>query len=163
MFVKGIHHIGISVPNLEEAIEFYCGVIGFSPQLGWDFEPNDAIDRVSGLKNAAARSMMINAGNVYLEVFEFSSPTPKPQNEPRPVCDHGYTHIALEVNIEDIHEVYQRLEEGGVEWHTPINEETDEGEHIMMTYGRDPFGNVIEIQALQEDSGTHVSRLPRWK
>ncbi len=145
--IKGVHHVAISVPDLKKAEEFYCGILGFGVVDRYDFDASPKGDKVLALQGAAARSLMISAGNVYLEVFEFSNPKAAPQPGMRPVCDHGYTHIALDVD--DVWSVYEALEKAGVKWHSPPNEDSDGGQTITMTYGRDPFGNVIEIQQLE--------------
>ncbi len=146
---KGIHHVAISVPSLAEAREFYIDKLGFEVADEGHIPPSDDGDKVLALDNADCHVLMIKAGNLFLEVFEYHSPSPEPQSN-RPVCDHGFTHLSFEV--EDIHQAYDFLERAGVNWHhTPVD--ADEG--YMMTYGRDPFGNVIEIQQLQ--AGTPAS------
>jgi glyoxylase I family protein len=159
--IKGIHHIGISVPDLKAAEHFYCEVLGLELVVRWDFEASGIGDQVMGLKNGAAKTLMINAGNIYLELFEFESPKPNEQGPSRPVCDHGYTHLAFEVDG-DIQEVFDRLEKEGVKWHAPLQDDTDETEELTLTYGRDPFGNVIEIQKVSKSSSFNVNKLPRW-
>ena len=46
----------------------------------------------------AAGFAMLEAGSARLEIFEFSSPTPKPSGPNRPVCDHGFTHVGFTVD-----------------------------------------------------------------
>lgn len=139
---KGVHHVAISVASLEAAKDFYVGKLGF-PVADEDHIPASTEgDRVFALKDASCKVLMVKAGNLFLEIFEFENPAPKAQNN-RPVCDHGYTHMAFEV--EDIDAAYEYLEKAGVRWHhTPVD--ADEG--YLTTYGRDPFGNVIEIQQM---------------
>lgn len=140
---KGIHHVAISVPSLADAKTFYVDKLGLVLADETPLPASELGDKVTELKNADSTVIMVNAGNVFLEIFEFHSPVAKAQGKNRPVCDHGYTHLAFEV--EDIQQAYQYLEEAGVRWHhSPI----EAGEGYMMTYGRDPFGNVIEIQQL---------------
>jgi glyoxylase I family protein len=140
---KGIHHIAISVPSLAEAKSFYVDKLGLTVADESPIPASEEGDNVTGLKNADCDVMMLNAGNLFLEVFEFHSPKPNTQPN-RPVCDHGYTHLAFEV--EDIQVAYQFLAAAGVNWHhTPV----EAGDDYLMTYGRDPFGNVIEIQQLK--------------
>lgn len=141
--VRGIHHIGISVPSLIQAKAFYVDVLGFEIVDESHFPPSHESDAVLALEKADSRVLMLKAGNLFLEVFEFSSPVPAEQDN-RPVCDHGYTHFALEV--EDIRAAYELLDEAGVRWH---HEPIEAGDGYLMTYGRDPFGNVIEIQQLR--------------
>lgn len=155
--INGIHHVAISVDNLDEAEAFYVGVLGFDLVDRYDFEASEIGDRITGLEDCSAKSLMISAGNVYLEVFEFLSPQPAGHDGDRPVCDFGYTHIALDVDPIQVHTVYEQLQEAGVRWHCPLSDETDE--NLTMTYGRDPFGNVIELQALKPGCAFHGNQL----
>lgn len=139
---KGIHHVAVSVPSLARAKEFYVDKLGFILCDESHLEASEDGDKVTQLENADSHVLMVKAGNLFLEIFEFHSPKPRAQDN-RPVCDHGYTHLAFEV--EDIQAAYEYLQTAGVRWHhTP----TDAGEGYIVTYGRDPFGNVIEIQQL---------------
>ena len=140
---KGIHHIAISVPSLAEAREFYVDKLGFEILDSEHFPPSESMDRVLALQGAECHMLMVNAGNLILEIFEFQSPEQNDQEDPRPLSDHGYTHLAFEV--EDIQVAYEYLGDAGVRWHHPP---AGAGEGYMMAYGRDPFGNVIEIQQL---------------
>lgn len=147
--VRGTHHIAVSVPDLGEAEAFYCGLLGFEVVDRYDFDPTPEGDAVLALKAAAARSILIRAGNVHLEVFEFSSPRPQMPGTRRPVSDIGYTHIALDVvGVDD---VYERLKAAGVEFHSPPQSSLEE-DGVRLAYGRDPFGNVIEIQEVRPDN-----------
>jgi catechol 2,3-dioxygenase-like lactoylglutathione lyase family enzyme len=94
---KGIHHIAISVPSLQEAKAFYVDKLGFTVVDEDHIPPSADGDKVTALKNADCNLMMVKAGNLFLEFFEFHHPTPTPQNS-RPVCDHGYTHFASKFN-----------------------------------------------------------------
>lgn len=143
--IQGIHHVGISVPDIELAEDFYGNKLGMETVWRWDFESSEIGDRVTKLKGAAAKTLLLRAGNIHLEIFEFQSPIPEVQDPWRPVCDHGFTHLGFEVARDDIHDVYRRLEEAGVKWHTELTGEISDS--VIITYGRDPFGNVIEIQA----------------
>lgn len=158
--IKGIHHLAISVPDLGAARAFYCDVLGFEVAEEFSFSPSEFGDQVTGVKDAAADAMMLRAGNTHLEVFQFKNPGVVAQASDRPVCDHGYTHFALEVDG-DIQEVYETLEQHGVRWHSPVVDDLG-GDGFAVTYGRDPFGNVIEIQKLTERNPGHVCNLPRW-
>lgn len=141
--IRGVHHVAISVPSLERAREFYVEALGFELVEQAHLPPSDVGDRITQLERADCHLMMLRAGNLYLEVFEFHHPQPATQQR-RPVCDHGYTHFSLEV--EDVHLAWREMQAVGVEWHC---EPQEAGEGYLMAYGRDPFGNVIEIQQLE--------------
>jgi predicted enzyme related to lactoylglutathione lyase len=57
------------------------------------------------------------------------------------VNDAGLTHICFDVV--DVDAEYARLRDLGVEFHT---EPVEFGGTVRTTYGRDPDGNVFELQ-----------------
>jgi catechol 2,3-dioxygenase-like lactoylglutathione lyase family enzyme len=138
--IKGFHHAAISTPDLERCIDFYTRIIGgeVAWTFGWD-KGTPAADDVTGLRNSAARAAMLKIGATFLEVFEFSSPTPEPQIASRPVNNHGITHICLEV--QDIGFEYERLKAAGMPFNCPPQQQ----DGSAMVYGRDPDGNVVEL------------------
>jgi catechol 2,3-dioxygenase-like lactoylglutathione lyase family enzyme len=138
--LMGFHHAAISTPDLDRFIEFYRDALGC--EVAWTFgwnAPSDRADALTGLEGSAARAAMLKLGNSFLEVFEFESPPPKSPDFPRPVNDHGITHICIQV--QDIHAEYKRLLAAGMEFHCPPQAQ-DSG---FLTYGRDPDGNVVEL------------------
>lgn len=141
--IRGAHHVAISTPNIDRLAAFYGDVIGFEiiEEGSWP-QGTEIIDNVLRLKNSAGRQMMLKGSNLCIELFEFSYPEPVPMDCSRPVCNHGHTHIAFDVV--DIEKEYQRLKDAGVDFHAPPQ---DFG-HLKATYGRDPDGNVFELQEL---------------
>ncbi len=144
--IKSIHHTAISTGDFERALAFYRDLLGFEmvSELNWPTGV-DLADTITGLEGSSARSVMLRASNSSIELFEFASPAPKPGDPRRPVCDHGITHIALEVD--DIDVEYERLKAAGMSFHCPPQ---DLGAS-RVTYGRDPDGNVLELwQSLEQ-------------
>ncbi len=139
--IRGIHHIAISVADLEKTLNFYRDILGFEVVMegGWGVGTNSA-DQITGLKDTAARMVMLRKKDVHIELFEYQSPSPKPWDSNRRICDHGYTHICLEVT--DIDSEYARLKESGMSFHAPPPEAVS---GMRAIYGRDPEGNVIEL------------------
>ena len=139
--IVGIHHAAISTPDLTKALEFYCGVLGAHELFvaGW---PSGVphLDDLTGLSDSASKVAMIKLGGTCIELFEYENPVGKPGDPNRPVCDHGYTHICLDVK--DIDAEVQRLRDAGATFHS---DPVDTGP-TMCAYMRDPFGNVIELQ-----------------
>jgi len=143
--IKKIHHAAISTGNLERALEFYRDLLGFEviSEFGWPAGVELA-DSITGLEGSAAKVAMLQAGGDCIELFEFSSPAPKPGDPERPVCDHGITHIALVVD--DVDAEYERLKKAGMVFNCPPQ---GMGES-KVTYGRDPDGNVVELMGSGE-------------
>lgn len=139
--IQGIHHTAISIGNMEMALAFYRDVLGFDVvwEGGWE-AGTDQADQVIGLKDTAARFVMLRREDSFLELFSYSSPPPRPADPTRRVCDHGYTHICLEVK--DIDSEYERLKTAGMNFHAAPPAAVG---RIRAIYGRDPDGNVIEL------------------
>jgi glyoxylase I family protein len=141
--IVGIHHVAISVPDLDRALTFYRDLLGFEvvQRSGWDGDNPDA-DRAIGLPRTAARMAMLKAANAYVELWQYLHPVP--ENLVARPCDLGYPHMALQ--IRDMPVEYQRLKEGGMEF---VGEPVDFGNSSAI-YGRDPFGNVIELYEIRD-------------
>jgi catechol 2,3-dioxygenase-like lactoylglutathione lyase family enzyme len=143
------HHAAISTPDLDRIKAFYMDVVGCEEawDFGWQSGSAEA-DAMTGLKDSAARAVMLKLGDSFLEIFEFSSPTPRTAETARPVCDHGITHICLQV--EDLHAEYARMKSAGMIFHSaPLTQDSG-----YVIYGRDPDGNVVELIEFTEVSAT---------
>lgn len=141
--IVGIHHVAISVPDLDRALAFYRDLLGFEvvQQSGWDGDFADA-DRAIGLEGTAARMAMLKAANAFVELWQYQHPVP--ENRVSRPCDLGYPHMALQVR--GMAEEYRRLRQGGMEF---VGEPVDFGTSSAI-YGRDPFGNVIELYEIRD-------------
>ncbi|HEY8351680.1 MAG TPA: nuclear transport factor 2 family protein [Sphingomonadales bacterium] len=153
--IRGVHHVALSTANLDRLVAFYRDVLGFelaTEEISWP-KGSTMIDEIVGLKDSAARQVMLRAGNAYIEIFEYSSPAAR-DAEPLRACDRGYTHICFDVT--NIDEVFERMKKAGVTFHCP----PPEFDGLRATYGRDPDGNIIEIQeVLDENCGFHPRHL----
>ena len=146
--IRGIHHVAISTGDIDRLIAFYRDVIGMElvREGGWT-AGTDEVDAIVGLQGSAARAAKLRIGNAYLELFQYLSPVGAAQSVNRPVNDHGYTHMCLDVV--DIDAEYERLSAAGMTFHCPPPPAAKTGPGAQRsTYGRDPDGNVIELQEL---------------
>jgi catechol 2,3-dioxygenase-like lactoylglutathione lyase family enzyme len=157
--IRGVHHVAISTPDLDRLAAFYIDVCGFEPVMTTSWENRPIIDRIIGLDRSAARQVMLRAGNAYLELFEYSSPMGTPADPDRNPSTHGYTHFCLDVT--DIDAEYQRLRAAGMQFHSPPPT-TDElgGSGLRAIYGRDPDGNIVELQEILSDRIPFVLQVP---
>ncbi len=151
--ILGVNHITLSVPSLDQALEFYRDLLGFRQvaAMSWKADSDTArtAGRVTGLDPIAADAVHLRCANLVLEIFEFKGDGPRMQDPGRPVIDHGYTHICLAVT--DIDVEYERLRKAGMAF---IGAPVKLGPGLRTVYGRDPFGNVIE---LEEAKGRQVA------
>lgn len=139
--IRGIHHLAVHVRDLDRMIGFYRDAFGFE-LVGEPFSwAGDAfIDKIVAVKNSAARGCMLRAGTCYIELFEYSAPRAN-ITEPLNPYDKGYTHMCIDVT--DIDHEFTRLQNLGMTFSEPAP--IDVG-HVKTIYGRDPEGNLIEIQ-----------------
>ena len=136
--ILGMHHAAIAVPDLQAALDFYCGPFGFEVCSEADIPSGFALlSRSFGLAEAACRVRMMRKGNSFLELFEFSE---KLEAElERPVNRLGITHLAFATDDPDAD--FRMLENAGVRFNAPLFGSAPS----RFAYGRDPFGNVIEL------------------
>jgi catechol 2,3-dioxygenase-like lactoylglutathione lyase family enzyme len=139
--IKSVNHLAISTGDVDRLSAFYRSQLGFVDVFAREWGPGYAMaDRITELPNSKARVVMLGLGSVHLELFQFHQPTPVQNNPPRRACDHGFTHLCLEV--QDLYAEYKRLLANGMTFHCPPQALTED---MLATYGRDPDGNIIEL------------------
>ena len=134
--IRGLHHAALAVPNMNEALAFYCDVLGFEVSMDVDL-PAGLLEAPFGIDQAACKVRMIQKGGTRIELFEFEHP--EMGNPNRAVNRLGITHIAL--GSDDVQGDARVLTGAGVVFNTPVQGESPD----QWCYGRDPFGNVIEL------------------
>ena len=136
--ILGLHHAAVAVPDMSAALRFYCDLLGF--EVAMEAEVPSGIDVMGdalGIKDSGFKVRMIKKGNSCIELFEFS--VSEHGDTRRPVNRMGITHIALASN--DIEADYRNLQDSGV----GFNADLLGAAPSRFAYGRDPFGNVIEL------------------
>lgn len=153
--IRGIHHVAIHCRDLDRMMAFYRDAFGFE-LVGEPFEWADApvLDTLIDVPGSAARGAMLRAGSCYIEMFQFAAPAGA--DRPRDPQDKGYTHFCVDV-ASDIEGEYERLKDLGMTFGAPAP--IDMG-HVKSVYGRDPEGNVIELQQTAPDCDFRLDRLP---
>jgi catechol 2,3-dioxygenase-like lactoylglutathione lyase family enzyme len=148
IFMVAITHIGLSVPDLDEAITWYENVLGFERIAGpytmeaKEAEPDNMGQDLFGPNIRKKRNAHLSATNqVGIELFEFVDPKTEGSNT-SPVWNPGYFHIC--VVHKDVDELANKIVENGGErisrtWNTWP------GKPYYLVYCKDPFGNMIEI------------------
>lgn len=138
--IQHIHHTGVSTPDLDRAIRFYCELLGFELLTQFARPPGSpGMDAMLALPGVGFRAALLRSGRTMIEVFEFSDPEPARAPGARRVCDHGLTHLCLQVD--DVDAEYARLSAAGMAFHCA----PQSGDGARYVYGRDPDGNAIEL------------------
>ena len=142
--ILGVHHVALAVGDIDSMIDWYVEAFGLEvvSSGGWE-AGNPLIDGIVGLPASAARTAMLRGTNLYVELFEYTSPRGRPGDPNRPVSDHGITHFG--VVVDDIDVEYERLLGLGMRFHAPPSPKDGMGGRLRACYGRDPEGNVVEL------------------
>ncbi len=148
------HHAGLAVPDLEKAIQFYCGVFGFTilQRINWDSTQVEWPVKVTGVANSMVKGVQLQGDNGFLELFEWIQP--ESTGKPTQAHQFGITHLAFQV--QNINQVYEQfIAHGGTSHGKP----SPVGKAIAI-YCQDPFGNLIELlQIVKEDAPFDLRRL----
>ena len=151
--IRGINHIGMTVPNIDEAFTFLKNAFGAEyayDGLTYDDEPRKGseVDRMLGLSKGAAivKQRMVVIGNgPNIEMFEIESENKK---EPLELEDNGYNHISL--FVEDMDSAIDQAVNAGA---TALSEKHDNSryedtEGSSSVYVKSPWNSLIELQSI---------------
>ena len=148
--VRGIDHVGMTVPNLDDASRFLEAALGATPIYD-DVKRGQApimgalverqLDLVAGTSLVAMRMLRV-ANGPGIELFEVQSPHQQP---PARTSDLGLQHVG--VYVDDIDAAVERFVAAGGELvaaPTPtIGVEAGPGN--AYCYAKTPWGTIIEL------------------
>ncbi len=123
------HHGGVSVPNLDDAIDWYGGVLGFE------------LEKRFYIEAAKSHTAFVKKGPLRFEIFEVEGASPLPEARRHPPSDartHGNLHVAF--RIDDLEAFLKEMEEKGADIAFVVREAFGRGCFI-----RDCAGNLIEF------------------
>jgi catechol 2,3-dioxygenase-like lactoylglutathione lyase family enzyme len=142
--MKGLHHVGITVKDLDASIRFYHDVLGleFSNEPSPWFDGPDLGPAV-GVPGAALRQVSLLLGDTTLELLEYKSP-PSQTEGPLMSQSLGASHVAFQVD--DIEAKKTELEAQGIQFYSDVNV-VDEGVLAgwRWVYFEDPDGYPLEL------------------
>jgi catechol 2,3-dioxygenase-like lactoylglutathione lyase family enzyme len=142
-------HVGITVPDLDRAVEWYRDVLGFdllSGPLELTADGSLAGDGAAAVFGARFRALrmahMSTANGIGIELFEFGEPATERRPDPFEYWKTGISHIC--VVARDIDEMAARIAETGGKVRVPPYEMAP-GLPYRWCYCEDPFGTVLEL------------------
>ena len=132
--IKGVHHLGLPVNDLDRATRFYTEVLGMKcAKIDRDIETGGLYNEAVGHYPLTARLFMENGAELVL----FQRPKPIERGD----FDDGTAHISLELAKEDFETAVADLKKAGVK--------IMYDEHVRPTgrsaYFFDPEGNYLQI------------------
>ncbi len=148
-YPRAFSHIGLSVPNLEEAVKFYQEVMGWyvvmHPATVTE-EKESAIgimcydvfgEGYGGFKIAH----MVTSNGIGIELFEFDNSSK--EKEEFNFTRTGVFHFC--VQDPDVEGLVKKIVEHGGKQRMPIREYYPQEKPYRMCYVEDPFGIVFEV------------------
>ena len=142
--MKAMHHVGITVKDLDASIRFYHDLLGleFSNEPSPWFEGPD-LGRAVGVPGAALRQVSLLVGDTMLELLEYKSP-PSETNGPLRSNNLGASHVAF--LVDDVEAKKAELEAKGITFFSSVNV-VDEGVLAgwRWVYFADPDGYPVEL------------------
>jgi catechol 2,3-dioxygenase-like lactoylglutathione lyase family enzyme len=145
-YPRGLAHVGLTVPDIDEAIDWYTTVLGFSHVRGPETVVAD--EGYAGRQAAnllgdfeEMRLAHLATGNqIGVELFEFESTAGNSHADP---TNPGLFHLC--VIDPDVEALARRIDEHGGDHYSEVWEIFEDDDTYTLTYCRDPYGNLLEI------------------
>jgi len=144
--IKGTHHIGFCVTDMEHCITFYEEILGLKKVA--DFEMKGKfLDTVQGKDGIDYRIVKFESPEGFiLEFLQDRVYKVEPQME-NCLQDAGLRHFAFEV--EDVDKIYEKVRACGCE--TISAPCTAEDGSMRLFFVRDPENNLVELMQFPVD------------
>ncbi|AUV82953.1 hypothetical protein C2R22_15970 [Salinigranum rubrum] len=130
------HHVGITVEDLERAVDFYRDVLGLE-LLDRFSVGGEAFSTGVGVDGASAEFAHLDADGARIELVSYD-PEGDPVGEPA-VNQPGAVHVGLSTG--DLDAFYESLPDDVETQSAP--QRTESGTNILFL--RDPEGNLVEV------------------
>lgn len=149
LYPRVLTHIGITVINIEKAIQWYQEILGFQLLAGPltlvadDSHFGQIAKDVWGSGFRGGRlAQLAGANGVCIELFDFSEPASAARENNFEYWKTGIYHFTIvDPAIEDL---ARRIAESGGKCRTRVWTLIP-GKPYKMAYCEDPFGNIIEL------------------
>lgn len=160
-YPRSFAHVGLTVPDIEAAVEWYTDVLGWTHLKGprsvrgnEGFGGKRATDLLGEFEEMRV-AQLVSGNGVGVEFFEFTPNDVVESTDPKRA---GFSHIC--VVDPDVKELAKTIEEEGGRHHTHIWRLYEGVPDYTLTYCEDPFGNLIEVYShSHEQMHAEASRL----
>ena len=156
-----INHIGMTVPDIERAIDWYARVMGFRLIFRRTLEYRPEVPEVREIfgerMRRAYQAHLLSANGVGLELFQFVDPPVEAPANGFAWHETGVFHLC--VTDPDIDGLVARIVANGGRQRTKVWQFLP-GRPYRLVYCEDPFGNVIE--AFSHSYAETFANMPGW-
>jgi catechol 2,3-dioxygenase-like lactoylglutathione lyase family enzyme len=138
-----VHHIGLTVSDLEAATAFYK-LVGFEDgEISRLPLRHRWLREIVGLEAPDMEVTFLSLGDLSLELVRYHEPHGAPRTTLN-LYDAGSAHIAF--GVDDIDVEYERLSAAGVAFiSAPVTITDGDFAGVQAVYAYDPDGNCIEL------------------
>ncbi|MBI3474776.1 MAG: VOC family protein [Acidobacteria bacterium] len=156
--VDGVDAVGITVSDMDRAVDFYSRVLTFQKILDVEVAGED-YEQLVGVFGVRMRVVRMTLGDESIELTEFVAPKGRPIPVDSRSNDRWFQHIAIIVS--DMDKAYRVLRQNKVEHSSTgpqrLPEWNKNAAGISAFYFKDPDGHPVEILQFPSDKG-----LAKW-
>ncbi len=140
--LKGLHHTGFVVRDLERYVTLYTEVMGLEVMMRLEVEGEFA-ERIVGFEDAHLKVALLNMGDGHnLALVQYIYPPSAEGQINR--NDLGASHLAF--LVEDIEDYYATMSQKGLRFMGPPPSLTQDGKVVVKAiYAQDPDNNWLEF------------------
>lgn len=155
-----IHHVTLSVRDLDISVEFYRDVLGFRRTLTGTVDDREHEEYLHLAPGTTGKVAVMQSGESVIgavELVQWSPPLP--DTGPKRPGDPGVFLLAFEVMEESMDAVHQRVVAAGIEcWSEPMHMHIEGYGEITALVFEDPDGVMIELLTLPSLEAARAAR-----
>lgn len=149
--IQGVNFIGVSVSNLENAVEFYGDGANLEVVESSTITGNTLFKALAGRDDVVVKTTLMKSSNAQLRFMEFANRSKEAdRNSLVEVHGPGIAHICFQVASST--QTYQRFLDSGasvIGWEDMVK--LNPANPVTYAYARDPDGAILEIEHIDFD------------
>src|SRR5215469_8831819 len=152
--IDGVDAIGITVSDMDRAVDFYSRVLTFEKVSDTEVTGAD-YEHLEGVFGLRIRVVRMRLGDEYIQLTEYLAPKGRPIPVDARSNDRSFQHVAIIVS--DMDRAYRRLRQFQVEQASSgpqrLPDWNKNAGGIAAFYFKDPDGHPLEILQFPADKG----------
>ena len=162
--VDGVDAIGITVSDMDRAVDFYSKVLTFEKVSDTEVA-GENYEHLEGVFGLRMRVVRMRLGDEFIELTEYLAPKGRPIPVDSRSNDRWFQHIAIIVS--DMDKAYARLRQNKVEHASSgpqrLPDWNKNAAGISAFYFKDPDGHPVEVLRFPADKGADQWHRPSDK
>lgn len=156
--VSAVDAVGITVSDMDKAVEFYTKVLSFEKVSDVEVA-GESYEQLQGVFGLRMRVVRLKLGSEFIELTDYLAPEGKPVPVDSRSNDRWFQHFAIIVS--DMDKAYAWLRQNKVQHASTSPQRLPDWNKnaggIKAFYFKDPDGHALEILSFPPDKG-----LPKW-